>query len=86
MKARALELEGEVADPVARLNVLREYAQASILRSLHESEAFQALSFVGGTALPSSTAYSASPSISISPSNPLPATTRHDGSASWNAI
>ena len=51
MKARALELAGGVDDPVGRLNILREYAQASVLRSLHESEAFQALSFVGGTAL-----------------------------------
>ena len=51
MKARALELARDVDDPVMRLNVLREYAQASVLRSLHESQAFQALSFVGGTAL-----------------------------------
>ena len=51
MKARALELARTVDDPVMRLNVLREYAQASVLRSLHESEAFRALSFVGGTAL-----------------------------------
>ena len=51
MKARALELARDVDDPAMRLNVLREYAQASVLRSLHESQAFQALSFVGGTAL-----------------------------------
>ena len=51
MKARALELARDVDDPVMRLNVLREYTQASVLRSLHESQAFQALSFVGGTAL-----------------------------------
>ena len=51
MKARALELARGVADPIARLNVLREYTQASVLRTLHESQAFQALSFVGGTAL-----------------------------------
>lgn len=51
MKARALELARSVDDPVMRLNLLREYAQASVLRSLHESQAFQALSFVGGTAL-----------------------------------
>lgn len=34
-----------------RRNLLREYLQACVLRSLHESEAFQCLSFVGGTAL-----------------------------------
>jgi len=51
MKARALELAAAVDDPGQRLNVLREYAQASVLRSLHESQAFQAISFVGGTAL-----------------------------------
>ncbi len=51
MKARALELARSVDDPVTRLNLLREYAQASVLRSLHEGQAFQALSFVGGTAL-----------------------------------
>ena len=37
MKARALELAGAVEDPVQRLNVLWEYAQASVLRSFHES-------------------------------------------------
>lgn len=51
MKDRALELAGATRDPVQRLNVLREYLQACVLRSLHESEAFQAVSFVGGTAL-----------------------------------
>ncbi len=34
-----------------RLNVLREYLQASTLRSLHESQSFKSISFVGGTAL-----------------------------------
>lgn len=38
-------------NPVARLNALREYVQAFTLRSLHESEAFRCLAFVGGTAL-----------------------------------
>ena len=51
MRARALELARGIDEPVARLNILREYTQALILRSLHESQAFQALSFVGGTAL-----------------------------------
>ncbi len=51
MKSRAEELARAVDAPGERLNVLREFLQATILRSLHESEAFQALSFVGGTAL-----------------------------------
>ena len=38
-------------DPVRRLNSLREYLQAFIMRSLHESEAARAIAFVGGTAL-----------------------------------
>lgn len=51
MKAQALEIAASVTDPGERLNRLREYLQAFVLRSLHESEAFQCLSFVGGTAL-----------------------------------
>jgi len=51
MKETALELVREIADPSAKLNLLREYIQAMVLRSLHESEAFVNLSFVGGTAL-----------------------------------
>lgn len=51
MKAQALEIAASVADPGEKLNRLREYLQAFVLRSLHESEAFQRLSFVGGTAL-----------------------------------
>jgi predicted nucleotidyltransferase component of viral defense system len=46
-----LALVRELEDPTQRLNLLREYLQACVLRSLHESEAFQSLSFVGGTAL-----------------------------------
>ena len=38
-------------DPVRRLNALREYLQAFIMRSLHESEASRSIAFVGGTAL-----------------------------------
>jgi len=41
----------EVSDPSQGLNLLREYLQALVLRSLHESEAFRPLAFVGGTAL-----------------------------------
>ncbi len=51
MKSDALQLARTVSDPTDRLNVLREYLQASALRSLHESQAFVSLAFVGGTAL-----------------------------------
>ena len=51
MKEEAIAIAGEESDPSRRLNVLREYLQACILRSLHESEGFVQLSFVGGTAL-----------------------------------
>ncbi len=51
MKEEALGLARALADPAQRLNLLREYLQAFVLRSLHESEAFVRLSFVGGTAL-----------------------------------
>jgi len=46
-----LALVRDLQDPTQRLNLLREYLQACSLRSLHESEAFHCLSFVGGTAL-----------------------------------
>ena len=45
--ARALQFDV----PQRRLNALREYLQAFIMRSLHESEAARAVAFVGGTAL-----------------------------------
>lgn len=51
MKEEALALVKNVDDPAQALNLLREYLQMCILRSLHESEAFINLSFVGGTAL-----------------------------------
>ncbi len=51
MKEEALALAAEHSDPARKLNVLREYLQACIMRSLHEGEAFVSLSFVGGTAL-----------------------------------
>ena len=51
MKDEALAIAADQSEPARRLNVLREYLQACILRSLHESEAFVSLSFVGGTAL-----------------------------------
>ena len=51
MKDRALDTALRFDDPGRRLNALREYLQAFILRSLHESEAARAVAFVGGTAL-----------------------------------
>lgn len=51
MKDRALEAALRFDDPGRRLNGLREYLQAFILRSLHESEAARSVAFVGGTAL-----------------------------------
>lgn len=51
MKEEALALANGVSSPAGKLNILREYLQACVLRSLHESEAFLCLSFVGGTAL-----------------------------------
>jgi predicted nucleotidyltransferase component of viral defense system len=51
MKEQALALARGISDPGQRLNKLREYLQALVLRSLHESEAFRSLAFVGGTAL-----------------------------------
>lgn len=51
MKEEALALVRGMADPGQALNRLREYLQAFVLRSFHESEAFRPLAFVGGTAL-----------------------------------
>ncbi len=51
MIEQLLELAAKHDDPIGRMNVAREYLQASAMRSLHESEAFACLSFVGGTAL-----------------------------------
>jgi hypothetical protein len=51
MKEQALSLVRGTKDPGQGLNLLREYLQTLILRSLHECEAFRSLAFVGGTAL-----------------------------------
>jgi hypothetical protein len=51
MKAEAIGYALRSKDPIDRTNILREYVQACALRSLHESRAFESLSFVGGTAL-----------------------------------
>ena len=51
MKDEALALAETQSNPTAKLNLLREYLQAFVLRLLHEKEAFTSLAFVGGTAL-----------------------------------
>jgi len=51
MKEQAIDLVQNVQAPAEKMNILREYVQAVVMRSLHESEAFACLSFVGGTAL-----------------------------------
>ncbi len=51
MKSEVLALARNTSDPADRLNIVREYIQACILRSLHESQAFESFAFVGGTAL-----------------------------------
>ncbi|HMP75223.1 MAG TPA: nucleotidyl transferase AbiEii/AbiGii toxin family protein [Kiritimatiellia bacterium] len=51
MKEQAIALARGATDPGQALNLLREYLQAFVLRSLHESEAFRPLAFVGGTSL-----------------------------------
>lgn len=51
MKEIAIRNARKTTDPAQRLNQVREYLQAMVLRSMHEAGAFTALSFVGGTAL-----------------------------------
>ncbi len=51
MKEHLLSLAAAQPDPRARLNLVREYLQAHILRSAQEAGAFAALAFQGGTAL-----------------------------------
>jgi hypothetical protein len=51
LKELALELAKNESQPGKKLNLVRELIQATILRTLHECEAFNSLSFVGGTAL-----------------------------------
>ncbi len=51
MREQAVALAQNVESPAEKLNILREYLQAFVMRSLHESEAYICLSFVGGTAL-----------------------------------
>ena len=51
MREQAVALAQSMESPAEKLNILREYLQAIVMRSLHESEAYICLSFVGGTAL-----------------------------------
>lgn len=51
MKDHLLALAAGQKDPRVRLNLVREYLQAHILRSVHSAGAFAALAFQGGTAL-----------------------------------
>jgi len=51
LRDEALALAARFDGPSQKLNMLREYIQACVLRSLHESEAFSSIAFVGGTAL-----------------------------------
>jgi predicted nucleotidyltransferase component of viral defense system len=51
MREQAVVLAQNAESPAEKLNILREYLQVFVMRSLHESEAYTCLSFVGGTAL-----------------------------------
>lgn len=51
MKEQAVALAHGASNSETALNLLREYLQAFVLRSLHDCEAFRSISFVGGTAL-----------------------------------
>lgn len=51
MRDHLLALAAIQPDPRARLNIVREYLQAHILRSAQEAGAFAALAFQGGSAL-----------------------------------
>lgn len=51
MKEHLLTIARAAPDRGQALNVMREYLQAMVLRSFHDSEAFRSLAFVGGTAL-----------------------------------
>jgi len=51
VKDHLLSLAAAQPDPRARLNLVREYLQAHILRSVQDAGGFAALAFQGGTAL-----------------------------------
>jgi len=51
MKEYALELVASQTGVNAKLNIMREYLQAYILRIMHDAGAFRSTAFLGGTAL-----------------------------------
>jgi len=51
VKDYCLELVSKQTASNAKLNLMREYLQACILRSMHEYGMFRATAFLGGTAL-----------------------------------
>ena len=51
VKEQALVIARGASDSGMALNLLREYLQAFVLRSLYDCEAFRSLAFVGGTSL-----------------------------------
>ena len=51
MKDYALELAATATSYNAKLNIMREYLQAYILRAMHDAGVFRSTAFVGGTAL-----------------------------------
>jgi predicted nucleotidyltransferase component of viral defense system len=51
MKDYCLELAASQSGANAKLNIMREYLQAYVLRVLHDEGFFRAAAFVGGTAL-----------------------------------
>lgn len=51
MKDYCLELASKETDPNSKLNIMREYLQAYILRIMQDEGAFRSLAFLGGTAL-----------------------------------
>ncbi len=51
MRDYIIDLVLKQAGHNARLNLLREYLQAYILRAMHDAGAFRSIAFIGGTAL-----------------------------------
>ena len=51
MKDHCLELVRKQSDPSVKYNVMREYAQAYVLKLMQEAGALQSYAFLGGTAL-----------------------------------
>ncbi len=51
MKDHVLELISEKTGYNAKLNIMREYLQAFILRIMHDNRVFRSAAFLGGTAL-----------------------------------